>query len=143
MDMPRACSRSGAVGPFQAPIDTQYDLSNASVIVSLGSDFLYREPGSVRYARQFSDVRRVREAHKSMSRLYVIESTMTITGSMADNRLALRPSQIEPFARALAQKLGVLLPGGAPSAQLPKELTRWIDVLATELTHPPEGQSAL
>ena len=47
--------------PFAEPVDVVYDLSAASVVVSLDADFLFAEPGSLRYARQWSDGRRVRK----------------------------------------------------------------------------------
>jgi molybdopterin-containing oxidoreductase family iron-sulfur binding subunit len=37
-----------------------------------------------------------------MNRLYAIETDLTITGTNADHRLALKPSAIETFSRALA-----------------------------------------
>ena len=40
-----------------------------------------------------------------MNRLYMVESTPTLTGAKADHRLALRPSEIESFAREIAMKL--------------------------------------
>ena len=42
-----------------------------------------------------------------ISRLYVVESTYTVTGGTADNRLRLRSSQIPAFAAALSVRLGV------------------------------------
>ena len=42
-----------------------------------------------------------------MNRLYVVESSSTITGAMADHRWALPPSGIQAFAQALAAALGV------------------------------------
>ncbi len=62
-----------------------YDFSKAKVIVALDSDFLSTHPASLAYARQFA---RGRAAGEGMSRLYVAEPTPTITGSMADHRLA-------------------------------------------------------
>ena len=37
-----------------------------------------------------------------MNRLYVVESTPTNTGGMADHRLSLKAGRIEGFARAVA-----------------------------------------
>ncbi len=122
--------------PFDSPVNTIYDLSRADAIISFAGDFLYRGPGSVRYARQFSDARRVREDRKQMNRLYVAESTLTVTGSIADNRLPVRPSQIEPLVRALAQRLGRCPPGAAPPAPLPTEQDRWIAAVAADLAAP-------
>jgi molybdopterin-containing oxidoreductase family iron-sulfur binding subunit len=41
-----------------------------------------------------------------MNRLYVVETTPTNTGAMADHRFAVKPSQMEMFARSLAAILG-------------------------------------
>jgi molybdopterin-containing oxidoreductase family iron-sulfur binding subunit len=90
---------------FQRPLSAQYDFSKAQIIVSLDADFLFDDPASVRYARQFIDGRRVRKDQLRMNRLYVIESAMTITGSMADHRLARPPAEVQRFAAELAAVL--------------------------------------
>ena len=41
-----------------------------------------------------------------MNRLYVAESTPTLTGAMADHRIVLRPDEIEQFARDLQSGSG-------------------------------------
>ncbi|WP_038049104.1 4Fe-4S dicluster domain-containing protein [Thermus caliditerrae] len=43
-----------------------------------------------------------------MNRIYAVESAPTLLGSMADHRLALKPSGVEGFLLALAQALGVV-----------------------------------
>ena len=87
---------------FEQPVDVIYDLSRAKIIVSLGSDFLFAEPGSLRYARQFADMRRVRKNQTTMSRLYVAESVLSMTGSMADHRIAASPTDILSSANLMA-----------------------------------------
>lgn len=99
-----------AFGEYVHPV---YHLDRADVVLALDADFLFAMPGSVRYAREFADRRRVRVDRGEMNRLYVVESAPTVTGSVADHRWSLRPSQIEIFARALAQQLGVLSEAGA------------------------------
>jgi MoCo/4Fe-4S cofactor protein with predicted Tat translocation signal len=90
----------GAKMAFGQPVETQYRLENADVIVSLDADFLYAGfPGSTRYIRDFAK-RRNPDAG-SMNRLYVIESTMSSTGAKADHRLPVKASQIESIIRAL------------------------------------------
>ena len=86
---------------FDQPVDVIYDVSKAKLIVSLGSDFLFAEPGSLQYARQFSDARRVRKDQTTMSRLYVAESALSITGSMADHRIAVTPDEIVMAANSM------------------------------------------
>jgi MoCo/4Fe-4S cofactor protein with predicted Tat translocation signal len=123
-------AREGARLALGAPVDTYYDLSRADVIVSLDADFLFDAPGSLRYARQFTDRRRVRADQTAMNRLYVIESTSTITGSMADHRWAEQAGFIETLARALAVAVGVA------DVQAPSDVGAWsgrIAALAADL----------
>src|SRR5262249_10973679 len=78
----------------------------------------------------FSDRRRVSGTNPTMNRLYVIESSPSITGSMADHRLPIRSSDVERFARALAQSLGFA--NAAPS-DLSPTWSRWLDAPADDL----------
>lgn len=120
----------GAKAAFGEPVHTVYKFRTAKVIVSLDSDFLVSEPGSLPYARQFADARRVVGSHGEMNRLYVFDSTPTVTGSAADHRWAVRASDIESVARSLASKLGATPETGTlPGSVLPKHL----DSLAKDL----------
>ncbi|HUB23843.1 MAG TPA: TAT-variant-translocated molybdopterin oxidoreductase [Tepidisphaeraceae bacterium] len=132
--------REGLANPFAEPVEAIYDLRQAGVIASFGADFMFRDPGSVQYARHFANGRRVREESKKMSRLYMVESSLSLTGSMADHRLALPPSRMEAVAGALAHKLGVALPR---AGEISPQTQHWVDVLAQDLTHPPQGTAAL
>jgi molybdopterin-containing oxidoreductase family iron-sulfur binding subunit len=103
----RESAHEGARLAFGKVVNSVYKLDKADVIVSLDADFLLNMPGSVRYARDFADRRRVRGLASTMNRLYVIESAPTITGATSDNLLRIRASEIEGYARALAAELGV------------------------------------
>ncbi len=116
-----------AFGQALMPI---YQFENADVILSLDADFLFTEPGRLHYTRAFSDKRRINADQVAINRLYVVESTPTITGAMADHRLRLRPSDVERFARALAERLGL---SGAAPADVPDSWTPWLDALANDL----------
>ena len=95
----------GAKMAFGLPVETQYRVENADVIVSLDADFLYAGfPGNVRYIRDFA---KRRNPDGNMNRLYVIESTPSSTGAKADHRLPLRASEIGSFVRGLASTLGI------------------------------------
>src|ERR1700688_1622727 len=95
----------GAKMAFGQPVETQYRLDNADVIVSLDADFLYAGfPGFTRYARDFAK-RRNPDAGR-MSRLYVVESTPSSTGAKADHRAPMRAGDIESFARTLVSGIG-------------------------------------
>jgi molybdopterin-containing oxidoreductase family iron-sulfur binding subunit len=92
---------AGAQMAFGQPVETQYKLENADVILSLDADFLYAGfPGSARYIRDFAKRRDPDSAN--LSRLYVVESTPSSTGSKADHHLPLRAVEVEAFARFLA-----------------------------------------
>jgi len=94
--------REGLRLAFGGYVNAVYHFDKANVVVSLDSDVLERGPGHLRYARDFSSRRKVRKGTTSINRLYAIESGPTGTGSIADHRLAVRPSQIEAYARAIA-----------------------------------------
>ncbi|HKP38305.1 MAG TPA: TAT-variant-translocated molybdopterin oxidoreductase [Pyrinomonadaceae bacterium] len=84
-------ARQGAVLAFGQPVNTTYDFSKADRILSLGSDFLAAMPGTLRYARDYAAKRRISGEHAEMNRLYVIESTPTLTGANADHRFSVKP----------------------------------------------------
>jgi len=121
----------GARLAFGEDVNTVYKFDRADVILSLDADFLCSGPGCLRYARDFADRRRVTGPDSTMNRLYVVESSVSGTGSIADHSWPLRPSAIESFARAIAAGLG-LKPAGAPSS-LPGVLPEWIAALVRDL----------
>ena len=88
------------------PSETIYHFDKADVVLSLDADFLACGPGSVRYARDFADRRRVSDEQKTMNRLYAVESTPSLTGAKADHRLPMRASDVEGFARQIAAGIG-------------------------------------
>jgi molybdopterin-containing oxidoreductase family iron-sulfur binding subunit len=110
----------GAALAFGQPVNTVYRFDRADRVLSLDSDFLAAGPGNLRYAREFIDRRRIIEGQTAMNRLYAIETTPSNTGAVADHRFAIKPSELEPFARALAAALGAqntpALVGSAPHA---------------------------
>jgi MoCo/4Fe-4S cofactor protein with predicted Tat translocation signal len=120
--------RAGARLAFGEEVETVYNLANAEVILSLDANFLGEGPGHIRYARDFSDKRRVWSGQTTQTRLYVAENTPSITGAKADHRLPLRASQMELFARAVAQAVGVEA-GGVELA----DQADWIAAVANDL----------
>jgi Fe-S-cluster-containing dehydrogenase component len=113
-----------------------YDFSRAQVIVSLESDFLATDPGSIRASRLFARGRDIRSTESTMNRLYVVESGLSTTGATADHRLRLPSSDIEGYALALVRALGEAgVPMGALStigaeADVP---TQWTTAVAADL----------
>ncbi|HVV17268.1 MAG TPA: 4Fe-4S dicluster domain-containing protein [Polyangia bacterium] len=90
---------------FGRPLLPQYDFSDARAILSLDCDFLNGLPFSVRYARQWSGRRRLDSPSAEMNRLYIVESLLSVTGSVADHRLRRPLSQIPAAALALAAEV--------------------------------------
>ena len=116
-------------------------LQGADVLLSIDGDPLHSEGEVVRVLRDFADGRRVSKPGDSMSRLYAVETTLSVTGSNADHRLRLKGSEIASFVALLASKLnakGVKVPASvpAPSGPIganPSLVTRFVDALAAEL----------
>ncbi len=99
-------ARAGAVMALGQPVNVTYRFDLADRILSLDSDFLSCLPGSLRYARDFSSKRRVTEESKTMSRLYVVETTPSNTGAKADHQWSVKPSEFEGIVRAIASGTG-------------------------------------
>jgi len=101
-DEPPVAAAQAAFGRAVKPV---YRFAAAKRIVSLDADFLHAEAGSLTYTRAFTEGRRVDRATDPMNRLYVVESSLTLTGTMADHRLRLASSHVLAFAVALASKV--------------------------------------
>ncbi len=100
-----------------------YRFDNAESIVSINADFLGTWLASTRYTRQYANTRRLGtnqhgDVKKTMSRHTQFESVLSITGSNADYRIPMRPSQ--EGAVALALYNAVAEKAGAPAYNAPK-----------------------
>ncbi|TWU43443.1 Tetrathionate reductase subunit B precursor [Novipirellula aureliae] len=93
---------------FGKPATQVLDLAKAKVILTLQSDILGSDPGMLNNSRTFAEARNPLDEEKGMSRLYVVEGGYTTTGTMADSRLALRPSQMPAFLSELARRIDKL-----------------------------------
>jgi MoCo/4Fe-4S cofactor protein with predicted Tat translocation signal len=133
----RSNTLAGAQLAFGKPYEVIYDFTKADVILSLDGDFMFTDPGHLRYSRDFGSRHQPISAQGIMNRLYVVESSLSLTGSNADHRLAVKPSQVEAFARALAAGLGISV--SAPTGAVPGQ--DWLDPLIADLKK--AGKSAL
>jgi MoCo/4Fe-4S cofactor protein with predicted Tat translocation signal len=122
---------AGAQLAFGQCLATHYDLTKAAVILSLDSDFIYAHPERLRYARHFADARRVVTGGPVMNRFYALESTPSVTGSMADHRLPLSSAELQAASAYLAQAFG--LPCSVNAARLPEPGRRWLDQALADL----------
>src|SRR6185295_9872113 len=97
--------REGSRLAFGQYANAVYRFDKADVIVALDADFLSCGAASVRYAHDYAERRRLNKEKHDMNRFYAIESSATVTGSVADHRLSVKPSEVEAIARVLAAKV--------------------------------------
>ena len=70
-----------------------YHFNKAQVIVSFSADFLGTWLNPVGFSRDYAKLRKINKEHRKMSRHYQFESLMSLTGSNADYRIPIKPSQ--------------------------------------------------
>lgn len=112
---------------FGESVQPIYRFEEARAVLALDGCFMATTPHTVGYARDFA---KTRNPGQGMSRLWAVESSPTLTGAYADQRVTLNPAEVELVAAAVAAKLGVAsvgvtLPNGVTSA--------WIDAVAGDL----------
>jgi molybdopterin-containing oxidoreductase family iron-sulfur binding subunit len=95
--------RAGSKLAFGGAYRPLVDLKRAAIILSLDGDFLGSERTALRVAPDFADGRRPETGE--MSRVYVIESGFSMTGGVADHRLAVRSELVTAIAVALDARL--------------------------------------
>jgi len=78
-----------------------YDFSKAEIIVSFGADFLGTWISPIEYSAQYAVTRKLGKSKKKMSRHYQFETNLSLTGSNADYRTPIKPSQEGLFVAAL------------------------------------------
>ncbi len=119
-------SIQGATKAFGEPAHAVYSFDKASRVLSLDADIF--SGFNVRYIKDFAKARSVSGEDTEMNRLYSIETTLSLTGSKADHRLAVKPSQMAEVAKAVAAAVGV---GGVTSNYT--ENAEWIAEMAKDL----------
>ena len=75
---------------FGQRVVPDYDFSKAKVVATFGADFLGTWISPIEYAAAFTVSRK---ADENMMRLYALESGMSLTGSNADHRIFIKPSE--------------------------------------------------
>jgi len=107
-----------------------YHFDNAKVIVSIGADFLGTWLSPVEYSTQYAQNRRITAEKPAMSQHIHFESSLSLTGSNADDRFIHKPSEKGAVALALLAKLGGAVTAPAFSD---KELNKGIELAAAAL----------
>ena len=106
-----------------------YRLDRAAVVACFEADLLGRHPAHQRHARDWATLRR-RADQGRMNRLYCLEANYSLTGSVADRRLAAAPSRIGLCLHALAAKLNV---ADGPAGELNADEAALIARMAADL----------
>jgi molybdopterin-containing oxidoreductase family iron-sulfur binding subunit len=122
-------SRDGARLAFGRPVAAHYDFSKAKAIVSLDSDFLYTHPARIRNTMDFTNGRRISRGSRTMNRLFVAESSPTVTGTTAEHRLPTPSHRICLLAAELARRVGFSM----TELSLTDAEARWVAAAANEL----------
>ncbi len=121
---------AGARLAFGTDVAVRYHFEKADVILALDADFLADGPGRLRYAREFAARREPQNG--TMNRLYAVEPAPTVTGTMADHRLASRrarsPRSPRPSPRSSASPAC-----GSPASPRPRPAAALVDALADDL----------
>jgi molybdopterin-containing oxidoreductase family iron-sulfur binding subunit len=115
----RSTEANAARALFGRDVETHYRFDAAQVVVSLDADFLGEGAARVRHARDFAQ-------HRGQ-RLYVFEPNPTLTGSLADHRVAMRSGAMPELARNLGTALGLPFggdPGDPQTRALAQDLAR-------------------
>jgi molybdopterin-containing oxidoreductase family iron-sulfur binding subunit len=106
-------TEEAAKASYGQSVEIQPRLARAKVILSLGADFLNGDDPEALSA--WGAKRRLKDAHETINRLWVLEGPLTLTGTNADQRVPVSPSRLATVAFALAKELaanGMALPAG-------------------------------
>ncbi len=98
----------GQAQSYGAAVMPGYAFDQANVVVSFGADFLGTWGDTLGNASKWSKKRKLNKASDDLSKLYVFESNMSITGASADERFAVIPGTEVAVALAIAHELIVV-----------------------------------
>ncbi|MEM1215937.1 MAG: 4Fe-4S ferredoxin, partial [Bacteroidota bacterium] len=119
-----------AEATYGEAIIPEFHFDKADVIVGIDCDFLGTWMSSVEYTNQYVKGRKVTGKNTKMSRHIQVESYMSLTGSNADNRVPLKPSEMGAFVLALYNNV---VGASAGSAKLSSKLAAKAASVAKEL----------
>jgi len=78
---------------FGEAIIPSYSIEKAKIVVGFNADYLGTWLDPVSFSKQYSKNRKLFKGNTDMSRLYQYESNLSLTGSNADYRFGIKPSQ--------------------------------------------------
>ena len=115
---------------FGVPFIPDYRFNKAKVVVSFGADFLGTWLSTIEYTKGYAAARQLQKGQKEMLRHYQFEAGMTLSGSNADVRFPIKPSEegaiVLALYNAIAKAKGGAVVSGVQSsvevADLAKDL---------------------
>lgn len=146
--------REAATLAFGEPVRPVFHLDQARRILALDCDFIGAEEDAWQLIRGYTKGRKLKSPEADMSRLYAVESLMTLTGANADHRLRLPSSQVLALAAAMVADLLEQTKASDSAAgagqvvqalrdlakSLPAEAQKWASTCLKDLAaHPGEG----
>lgn len=124
---------AGSRAAFGKVLRPQYDLSRSKFTLCISADPLGLQPNHLRHARDWA-IGRDAVAGGQMNRLVCIESSWSVTGAVADSRIALKPSLCELAVLRLATQLQLTAEtADSATSGLDAAAQQQIDALASEL----------
>jgi len=121
---------------FGQRIIPNYHFDKAEVIVSFDADFLGTWISPIEYSAQYITKRKVNPENPKLSRHIQVESHMSLTGSNADNRIMVKPSEQGAAIVALYNEVARLTGGSTVSGpNLPADKLEKIKKAAQELAN--------
>jgi molybdopterin-containing oxidoreductase family iron-sulfur binding subunit len=127
--------REAHAGAYGRPILPGYRFDRADVIVSFGADFLGTWLSPVEFTKQYASGRDVSARDARMSRHFQFESRLSLSGSNADERISIAPSEQAAAVAALTARVARRATSGDPGPRaLRPEVERALDRVAEALS---------
>lgn len=120
--------RGGATLAFGQAATMLPRFSDARVMLALDADPIGFGPEQIRFSREIINARRPHASNDSL-RIYAVEPDWTLTGAIADHRLALQPELIRNVAIEIARALGATL----RSSTLPEQASQFAKAASADL----------
>ena len=120
--------RAGAQQAFGRPLTAIPRFADARVALFLDADPLGFGPEQIKFARDITAARQSRTADDSL-RIYAAEPAWTLTGALADHRLALPHQLAGDIALAIAAALGAAV----PQVSLPDDTVEFVQAATADL----------
>ena len=123
-------ARRTASEAFKESVRPIFRYDKATTILSLDCDFIGSEDNAHENIHRFVSARKIEKPDDKMSRLYIVESLFTLTGTNADHRLRIPANMVAQVAASIAAECGVNV---GSAAKVTGENEKWIAECAKDL----------